>query len=781
MMRTSAARRPETAWEGWGVCYPPRCLWARLDGRIVRRAWAASVGAVPAERLGLYVHLPAEVLRLPLSGVPARARLYSACLGKEAGLLGLPGPAGFETVFIGSGGAGVLSSFPPLEASRLLALLRRVFRLGSLAQMTVELDSQGVSRDLVGALVGQGVDRVTLPLAPGQEPGEHARRLRRLAEACDLCRAGGVRSIDVDLASWAVRWKDAGSYERDAVFVSRLKTDSVELAGSAGPGGSRFDDPGAGNLQLRRASQRRGSVVGLGWGAVSRVRGRLVYAAGGDLVAYLKRLARGRRPPYEGCRVGQEQEMRAYVLGFLESEGGVDRSSFHDCFGVFPEQAFPEEFGRLVKEGRLVRRPPGPPKPFGPHPRDGGKRSLARRPRGPHRSFGPYPRDGGKRSFARREERFEVEDAGGAGLAACVLAFYGEKTLRRMERRLVARGRRTSSKAAWPKGARPSQAQDALLSPERAAREAGLLAERQGLEVLGLLADRRRDAGFLLDLAAAAAKADARGLALKCLALADERKDGPAAAARKASLLLELGRHGSAQGILERSTATSPADAGLWLDLAESAVGAGARGRALEAVKTAQGLEPDPRRKRRIASLYRALGDHPAALAVWKGLRLGPEDACSLVDLGVGAAAAGDRLSALEALGLAGGLGPPPALASRMASLYQQLGEARRAGTILDGLVRKDPSNGRYRSDRGVVKALLGLREEAAADYEAALALEPDFLPTYLSLAWLHLTRGDPREAARVYDRALARKPSAGDRALWETIRKERAKLPGFP
>ncbi|MBI5209584.1 MAG: tetratricopeptide repeat protein [Elusimicrobia bacterium] len=166
-----------------------------------------------------------------------------------------------------------------------------------------------------------------------------------------------------------------------------------------------------------------------------------------------------------------------------------------------------------------------------------------------------------------------------------------------------------------------------------------------------------------------------------------------------------------------------------------------------------------------------------AASILERAARARPDDAELQGELASAAWSSGQRDAALRALSRAESLRPDERNRHRMAILHMELGRHRPALELLDGLVREHPVDGRYLSDRGIVKEYLGLRKEALRDLRSALERDPGCLPAALSLGGIYSSQGRPREALAVYDKALSRPSSAELRPLRERVLAERAKL----
>jgi tetratricopeptide (TPR) repeat protein len=120
---------------------------------------------------------------------------------------------------------------------------------------------------------------------------------------------------------------------------------------------------------------------------------------------------------------------------------------------------------------------------------------------------------------------------------------------------------------------------------------------------------------------------------------------------------------------------------------------------------------------------------------------------------------------------------------SRSALLYQQMKGYHRALRILDSLAqdRDSEKQARWLNDRGVLKALMGKDQEAAADLRAAIARDPDFLPAYLSLGGLWDSSGRRAEAMRTYRAALGRTAAGGHDEVRRRIRDEYERMRSAP
>src|SRR5688572_13484352 len=100
-------------WVGGDIPYPPMRAWGPIGMDEVRRSWRDIASRADGEQRhcpGLYIHLPDQVLAEDGKDRPfGRTGHYLACLEKEAELIAVPKSLSLRTVYIGGGGAGVLS------------------------------------------------------------------------------------------------------------------------------------------------------------------------------------------------------------------------------------------------------------------------------------------------------------------------------------------------------------------------------------------------------------------------------------------------------------------------------------------------------------------------------------------------------------------------------------------------------------------------------------------------------------------------------------------------
>ena len=294
---------------------------------------------------------------------------------------------------------------------------------------------------------------------------------------------------------------------------------------------------------------------------------------------------------------------------------------------------------------------------------------------------------------------------------------------------------------------------------------------------LPLSGERRlRLAGLWLERAEAEARAGERDSALRSLARAEAAspdEDGRRRAALLYRLLKESRR---SLALLKPLLEARPRDAGLWVARAELEAETGDERAALESLSRAEEAKPDEDGRRRMALLYRRLEEPARALSLVESLLEGrPGDAELWLERAELEASKKGKEAALSSLARAGQAEPGGELGRRLALDYQNLGEHARALAVLDGLIRREPREGAYYSDRGLCRYLKGDAAGAVADLETAIKLTPKFLPAYLSLGAVHSAGGRFARALAVYEEGLAR--AAEDEPLRGALTSARAEI----
>lgn len=300
-------------WTRSGVfVFPPQALWKRLDPGFIREAWGRAASRGGLDPMGLYVNIPPKT--------------QASSLLKSLQGLDLPKSLAFRTLYVGSGGSGEISRLSADSIEELFDWLMSRFRWGKLKQSTVEADPARLDTKKIRILVRHRVDRLTSFLSKDR---------RAFARGIRLCRKLGLKNINVDLSA---------KTDSDIRFLTNLGVDNSMLWEKAGET-PRKDarKPGTerkgllNNLQLVHAFQYNASILGLGPGAVSHVRGECVYSGG------------------SGAKLDMQDEKRSHIIRSLEDVGHLDRSIYRRAFKEEPEGSFSKEFAGLVLENRLLK------------------------------------------------------------------------------------------------------------------------------------------------------------------------------------------------------------------------------------------------------------------------------------------------------------------------------------------------------------------------------------------------------------------------------------------
>ena len=156
----------------------------------------------PDQERGLYIHIPFCRSRCPYCSFYSETGLYLIddfleALAREAGE---SGNEGFSTCYIGGGTPSVLSHE---QTERLFGIIRDNFDLGPGAEITVEVNPESASRELLGALRDLGVNRLSVGAQSARD--QELILLGRRHRATDTLRciedalAAGFSNLSLDL------------------------------------------------------------------------------------------------------------------------------------------------------------------------------------------------------------------------------------------------------------------------------------------------------------------------------------------------------------------------------------------------------------------------------------------------------------------------------------------------------------------------------------------------------------------------------------------------------
>jgi oxygen-independent coproporphyrinogen-3 oxidase len=214
---------------------------------------------------GLYVHVPfcaRKCLYCDFESVATLARIpdYLDAVEREARRRAREVDA-VDTVYVGGGTPSVLG---PARLARLLETLLATFAIRPGAEVTVELNPDDVTADLLAALEGAGVNRLSVGVQSFDDEALRALGRRHDAagarRAIGLVRSRGFSNLSLDLMfGW--RGQRAAAHRRDLVEALAFEPEhlscyqlTVERGGKA-PFAARLaagDDPRASEAAQRR-------------------------------------------------------------------------------------------------------------------------------------------------------------------------------------------------------------------------------------------------------------------------------------------------------------------------------------------------------------------------------------------------------------------------------------------------------------------------------------------------------------------------------------------------
>ena len=261
-------------------------------------------------------------------------------------------------------------------------------------------------------------------------------------------------------------------------------------------------------------------------------------------------------------------------------------------------------------------------------------------------------------------------------------------------------------------------------------------------------------------LATIVARAGDRGATLAALEEARKLRPNAQDRQRMAFLHQDFKDYGPARELLDGLIAESPGDLSVRLDRASLAAQSRDFPGGLEHLAAARALKPGPEERRRMAALYRDLGELDLARAMIDELiEQSPASPGLHFERASLAARSGDRTAALAALAAAREHGPSLEERRRIASFYQELKEYREARAVLASLARDTPREPRAWRDLAEFDARRGSRAAALESLAAALKLEPDLQDRQvMSLVYQDLK--EYKTARAMIDALIAEQPS---------------------
>lgn len=196
---------------------------------------------------GLYVHVPFCARACPYCdfdfevGALDRVPAYLQGIARQVQHAQTQGWAGFDTIYLGGGTPSMLS---PQQLQELFAVLEPLAAVAAMNEVTVEFNPEHAAPELMGALVGMGVGRVSLGVQSFDHDGlvslGRAHRAKRALSAIKDAQDAGLE-VSCDLM---VGWpgQDAVQLQRDLQVLIDTGVPHVSIyaltieAGSNWPG-----------------------------------------------------------------------------------------------------------------------------------------------------------------------------------------------------------------------------------------------------------------------------------------------------------------------------------------------------------------------------------------------------------------------------------------------------------------------------------------------------------------------------------------------------------------
>ena len=152
-----------------------------------------------------------------------------------------------------------------------------------------------------------------------------------------------------------------------------------------------------------------------------------------------------------------------------------------------------------------------------------------------------------------------------------------------------------------------------------------------------------------------------------------------------------------------------------------------------------------------VADRYRQQGEPNQAITVYrKSLEVRPDDARTLLNLGVALADVGDFGGAIESYRKSLAADPAQPLAHvNWGIALEALGDTAGAVTAFRRAITVDPNEPLAYFNVGVVSLARGFGRDAMEPLAQAAALDPSLAPAHFALAQIHLLDGDARAAVR--------------------------------
>ena len=243
-------------------------------------------------------------------------------------------------------------------------------------------------------------------------------------------------------------------------------------------------------------------------------------------------------------------------------------------------------------------------------------------------------------------------------------------------------------------------------------------------------------------------------------------------------LYMRLKEYRPALTCYERLTALNPDDALARLSLAQAAVEADERAKALESLTRADALGLGAADLERAGGLYMRLKEYGPALNSYERLTgLRPDDAGAWLLRAEAGAEAGEREKALGSLERAQALPGNPDQRHEIALLNQKLGRYAQALAVFEDLLRDNPGKVAWLADKGVCEYLGGQPQKAIDSLTAAIVRDPGQMAFYLSLGTVYESQKRYGEALRIFESGLSVETSPAQPEVRKLILEGRERL----
>lgn len=389
-------------YRGGDMPYPPLIIWQeRLKLQNIKRAWQKisldiSSGRQKQDKVGIYLHIPFCVTKCFYCNCisfpqlqKSEHEIYLSCLEKEIKLLDFPKEIKIRTFYIGGGTPSIIE-VSLLE--KLMEMTKKNFNLLECEQIMTEISPYTISPTKIRIFRDFGVNKVTIGVQTLDRSLlknlNRPQEKKMVLDAFYQMRKAGIKYINIDLMA-GLPGQRIESFIETVEEILKLKPDTIhinpffptsftpfsltghhlkwldiekrkkmvqtgyQLIRHALPSALEQDELEKENIQLFNSSKFNSSVLGLGWGALSHIRGQFHYAKNLSFNNYLENLQKNIFPGVFGISLNQKEEMRANLIHAFEREQQADRKIFKMLFNQDPLLVFKKEFKFLISLNRI--------------------------------------------------------------------------------------------------------------------------------------------------------------------------------------------------------------------------------------------------------------------------------------------------------------------------------------------------------------------------------------------------------------------------------------------